>query len=303
MIDLSLTTRASALHSAPPLPAAGRRHAYPPLVAGPGRVTRSTDPRQAVCVRRAVGLGAGVPKCPVFVCGARYQGSALKYWTFWYGTPANPAAHRPPTPRIGGMAQQIEMWFDPICPWAWMTSRWVEEVARQREDVTVDWKLMSLAILNENNDMDDEHRAAHQAGKRLGLVAAGVKHELGNEKAKALYDALGTRIHNQGRRGEEGLLEEAMAEIGIPAEFASRADAGEFDDILRASHDEAIDRVGNDVGTPVIAVNGVAFFGPVISPAPKGEDALRMFDGVVAVAAYDGFFELKRSRTRGPQFD
>lgn len=198
-------------------------------------------------------------------------------------------------------ATSVEFWFDPACPWAWMTSRWIAEVERLRPEVTVTWKPMSLAILNEGREQGP-HAQAHQRSLALGKIAAGAALELGNETVKAFYDALGERIHHQNRR-DDALADEALEEAGITPEFAARAEAGEFDDALRRFHNEAIDRVGNDVGTPVISVNGVAFFGPVISPAPKGEMALQLFDGVVAAAGYDGFFELKRSRTRGPEFN
>lgn len=194
----------------------------------------------------------------------------------------------------------IEFWFDPVCPWAWMTSRWIDEVHRLRPETNVTWRVMSLAILNEGRD--DSHAEAHQRMLLPCKVAAGVAAELGNDRVKALYDALGARIHVEGRRDDD-VLADAVVEAEVPAEFITRAQAGEFDELLQTSHRAAIDLVGQDVGTPVISVDGVGFFGPVISPAPKGDMALQLFDGVVAAAGYDGFFELKRSRTRGPQFD
>ncbi len=194
----------------------------------------------------------------------------------------------------------IEFWFDPVCPWAWMTSRWIDEVHRLRPETNVTWRVMSLAILNEGRD--NIHAESHQRMLLACKVAAGVAAEIGNDRVKALYDALGTRIHVGERRDDE-VLAESIAEAQVPAEFIARAQAGEFDELLNTSHRSGIDLVGEDVGTPIIAVNGVAFFGPVISPAPKGDMALQLFDGVVAAAGYDGFFELKRSRTRGPQFD
>lgn len=198
----------------------------------------------------------------------------------------------------------VEFWFDPVCPWAWMTSRWIDEVARQRDDLDVTWNIMSLAILNEDRDMDESHRASHAAGMAFGRLVTAIAQEYDNDTVKRAYDAFGTRIHIDGRGATgEGILDEVVAELGIPQELADRAAAGEFDDAYRASHASGIERVGQDVGTPIIAVNGVAFFGPVISPAPKGDEALRLFDGIVMAASYEGFFELKRSRTRGPQFD
>lgn len=200
-------------------------------------------------------------------------------------------------------ATKVDFWFDPACPWAWMTSRWIDEVSSLRDNVEVEWHIMSLAILNEGREMSDSHHESHLRSLRACKVAAGVIAELGNDKVKAFYDAIGTRNHPEGRASEEGVLEEAVAEAGLDESLLTRADNGEFDTLLRESHDEGINRVGQDVGTPILAVNGVAFFGPVISPAPKGDMALQLFDGVVAAAGYEGFFELKRSRTRGPEFN
>ncbi|PPF46190.1 disulfide bond formation protein DsbA [Pseudoclavibacter sp. AY1F1] len=197
---------------------------------------------------------------------------------------------------------KVDFWFDPICPFAWMTSRWIDEVASQR-DLDVTWHIMSLELLNEEKDIPQSYRDMLQGTSRLGRVVAGVEQDLGNDKVKALYDALGTRIHPGGRKDRDVVLQEAIAELEIPQSIVERADAGEFDERYRASHLSGMERVGDEVGTPIIAIDGVAFFGPVISPAPKGEEALRLFDGVVMAASVDGFFELKRSRTRGPVFD
>ncbi|GAB3126075.1 mycothiol-dependent nitroreductase Rv2466c family protein [Glaciibacter psychrotolerans] len=200
------------------------------------------------------------------------------------------------------MSDSVEFWFDPSCPWAWMTSRWVDEVAALR-DLTVTWNVMSLAVLNENVEVSEEYKAFFpRALKYTRLVAAAAELH-GRQIVKPLYDALGTRIHPGGNSNPDEVIPAALAEVGLPAEFAAWADSDAHDSQMRASHFEGINRVGQDVGTPVIAVNGVAFFGPVISPAPKGEQALALWDGVVAVASYDGFFEIKRSRTRDPIFD
>jgi len=197
----------------------------------------------------------------------------------------------------------VDFWFDPSCPWAWMTSRWVDEVAKLR-DLDVTWHVMSLAVLNENRtDLDDHYRAFLPRALRYTRLVTAVSELHGAALVKPLYDALGTRIHPGGSTDADTVIAEALAELGLPAELAAYADSDEFDPQMRASHADGIGRVGQDVGTPVIAVNGVAFFGPVISPAPKGEQAVALWDGVVAVAAYDGFFEIKRSRTRKPQFD
>lgn len=190
----------------------------------------------------------------------------------------------------------VDFWFDPLCPWAWMTSRWVGEVQKHR-DLDVTWHIMSLGVLNEGRESAGAHTL-----KYVRLVAA-VQELQGQEFVKPLYDALGTRIHPGGSKNPDEVIPAALEEVGLPADLARYADSDEYDEQMRASHFDGINRVGQDVGTPVIAVNGVAFFGPVISPAPKGEEALTLWDGVVAVAGYPGFFELKRSRTRDPIFD
>jgi 2-hydroxychromene-2-carboxylate isomerase len=195
----------------------------------------------------------------------------------------------------------VDFWFDPSCPWAWMTSRWVDEVSRHR-NLDVSWHVMSLAVLNEDTDVSDSYRAFLPRALRYTRLVAAARELHGQEIVKPLYDALGARIHVGGSTDVEAVLAGALPEAGLPADFARYADSDEFDAQMRASHFDGIGRVGQDVGTPVIAVNGVAFFGPVISPAPKGDQAVALWDGVVAAASYDGFFELKRSRTRDPIF-
>jgi len=196
----------------------------------------------------------------------------------------------------------VDFWFDPSCPWAWMTSRWVDEVAALR-NLDVTWHVMSLAVLNEDKDISEERRAFFPRALRYTRLVTAVGELHGAALVKPLYDALGTRIHPGASTDVDTVIAEALAEIGLPAELAAYSESDEFDEQMRASHFEGIGRVGQDVGTPVISVNGAAFFGPVISPAPKGEQAATLWDGVVALAGYDGFFELKRSRTRGPIFD
>jgi len=197
----------------------------------------------------------------------------------------------------------VDFWFDPSCPWAWMTSRWVDEVSLLR-DLDITWHVMSLAVLNENNTgLSDDYKQFLPRALRYTRLVTAVAELHGAEFVKPLYDALGTRIHPGGSVDADTVMAEALAELDLPAELVAFADSDTYDVQLRASHADGIGRVGQDVGTPVIAVNGTAFFGPVISPAPKGEQAAALWDGVVAVAAYDGFFEIKRSRTRGPQFD
>ncbi|MWV50014.1 disulfide bond formation protein DsbA [Rathayibacter sp. VKM Ac-2803] len=196
----------------------------------------------------------------------------------------------------------VDFWFDPSCPWAWMTSRFVDEVTPARE-LEVRWHIMSLAVLNEDKDVDESYRAFFPRALRFTRLVAAVAAREGEQHVKPLYDALGTRIHVGGRKDVDAIIAESLEEVGLDAGLAAFADTDEYDEPMRASHFDGIERVGQDVGTPVIAIGDVAFFGPVLSPAPKGEQALALWDGIVAAASYDGFFELKRSRTRDPIFD
>ena len=195
-----------------------------------------------------------------------------------------------------------EFFFDPLCPWAWMTSRWMMEVQKVRP-VEVTWSVMSLSVLNEGRDLSEDYRSMMDRGwgPVRTIVAAAKEH--GDEVVKPLYDAMGTRIHLGGEKDYDAVVAGALADVGLPAELARFAGTDDVDDLLRASHQRAIDLVGDDVGTPVVSVDGVAFFGPVVTPAPKGEAAGRLWDGCVLVAATPGFFELKRSRTVDPIFD
>jgi hypothetical protein len=198
-------------------------------------------------------------------------------------------------------ATQVEFWFDPSCPWAWMTSRWVDEVSKYR-DLDVTWSIMSLAVLNEDKDVSEEYSAFFPRALRYTRLVAAVRELHGQDAVKPLYDALGERIHPGGSRDPDTVIAEALAEVGLPADLIKYSLTDEYDEQMRASHFDGIERVGQDVGTPVIAVNGVAFFGPVISPAPHGEEAVRLWDGTLAVASYPGFFEIKRTRTADPIF-
>ena len=195
-----------------------------------------------------------------------------------------------------------DFWFDPACPWAWMTSRWITEVEKVR-DIEVRWHVMSLSVLNEGRELPEGYRAMLDDcwGPVRVVVAASVEH--GEQVIKPLYDAIGTRFHPQGRTDRREVVAEALAEVGLPASLIDVYDSDRYDEQLRASHAEGIAKVGEDVGTPVVAFNGTAFFGPVITPAPKGEAAGRLWDGVVLVSDFDGFYELKRTRTQGPVFD
>lgn len=197
----------------------------------------------------------------------------------------------------------VEFWFDPTCPWAWLTSRWIEQVEQVR-DVSVTWNIMSLSVLNEGRDLPAGYRESMDKAWAPVRVINAARELHGQEYVKQLYDAIGTRLHPGGRRDErEAVVAEAVAEVGLPESLLAHGQSDEFDESLRASHARGISLVGEDVGTPVIAVNGVGFFGPVISKAPKGEEAGKLWDGVVAVAAYPHFYEIKRTRTVGPTFD
>jgi len=198
--------------------------------------------------------------------------------------------------------QTVDFWFDPACPWAWMASRWIDEVARHR-DVDVRWHVMSLSVVNEGRELSPSYRREMDAawGPVRVLVAAAEAH--GDGVLKPLYDAMGSRRHPGGRTDAEAIVAESLAEVGLPAALAAAATTDEHDAALRASTAAAQALVGDDVGTPVVAIDGVGFFGPVVTPAPRGERALAMFDGLALMTSVPGFYELKRSRTSGPVFD
>jgi 2-hydroxychromene-2-carboxylate isomerase len=198
---------------------------------------------------------------------------------------------------------RVDFWFDPICPWAWITSRWIGEVEKVRP-VTVAWHVMSLAVLNEGkDDLPERYVEAMRAAWGPVRVLIAAEKTYGSEVLGPLYTALGTRIHHEKAPKDAEMIKAALAEAGLPADLAAAMDSTEYDEAVRASHAEGIDRVGYDVGTPVISVNGMSVFGPVVSPIPRGEAAAQLWDGVLLIAGVDGFFELKRSRTRDPIFD
>jgi len=207
---------------------------------------------------------------------------------------------------MGDARQSADFWFDPLCPWAWLTSRWMLEVEQVRP-VTATWHLMSLAYLNlqqhQAEDLSDEHRQRLEQAwgpVRVLQAAANMK---GEEVLLPLYTAIGTRFHDQGRRSDPKVLNEAVAEVGLPESIAEATDNAELDEAIKESHHKGMDLVGIDVGTPVISVNGTAFFGPVVTPHPKGEAAGRLWDAFVLLAETDGFYEIKRTRDRAPSFD
>lgn len=194
-----------------------------------------------------------------------------------------------------------DFWFDPKCPFAWITSRWILEAAQVR-DFRVDWHVMSLAVLNEDRDIpaDYRERLADAWGPVRILVAA--EQAEGSDVLLPLYTAIGNRLHRDGRALDRALLAEAVAEVGLPSSLVDPMDSEEYDEAVRKSHQGAIDWVGDDVGTPTIAFGESAFFGPVLTRIPRGEEAGRLWDASVTLAAYPHFFELKRSRTEEPAF-
>jgi 2-hydroxychromene-2-carboxylate isomerase len=197
----------------------------------------------------------------------------------------------------------VDFWFDPLCPWAWLTSRWMLEVEQVR-DVRARWHLMSLAVLNEaREDLDPEYRArlASAWGPVRVLAAAADRH--GEEVLLPLYTEMGNRFHREKLPRERETLEAALTGAGLEADLADAMDSSTYDERIRASHAEGQDQVGPDVGTPIIAVDGQAIFGPVVTPCPRGEAAGRLWDGVRLVLATPGFYELKRSREERPSFD
>ena len=205
-----------------------------------------------------------------------------------------------------GTPEDVQFWFDPVCPWAWITSRWILQVQKVRP-VRPDWRIMSLAYLNltqhEGKDLSEDY--LERMGRAWGPIrvcAAAAQHS-GPDILGPLYTAIGTKFHVEGRREDPTVLPEALAEVGLPASLASAAQSDEFDGEIKRSHHEAFDDVGLDVGTPVIRIRGRAIFGPVITPAPKGEAAGRLWDGLELVTEADGFFELKRTRDRKPSFE
>ena len=202
----------------------------------------------------------------------------------------------------------VEMWFDPRCPWAWITSRWLLEVEKVRP-VRIRFRVMSLSVLNEGREnLPERYKEGLAKGWGPVRVAIAAEQKYGNEVLRDLYTALGTRAHLQKRELDNDTLVEVLAGLGLDPALAEVADSTEYDEALRASHDAGMAPVGLDVGTPVIHAPGpdgatIAFFGPVVTPAPKGEAAGRLWDGVLLVAGTPGFYEIKRTRDVGPSFE
>jgi len=200
------------------------------------------------------------------------------------------------------MSQQVDLWVDPACPWAWITSRWLLEAAAVR-DLELRFHVMSLGVLNENRELSPEYTEFLKTAYRPVRVLIAAEERHGNSAVEPLYSAMGTRRHVRQEKDWDEVIAKSLADVGLEVDLAAAADDTAFDARLRASHAEGMDPVGYDVGTPVIHVKDIAFFGPVVTPAPKGEAAGRLFDGVMLVAGTPGFYEMKRSRVDDPSFE
>ena len=200
------------------------------------------------------------------------------------------------------MKQTVDIWVDPACPWAWLTTRWLLEAATVRE-LDVRFHVMSLAVLNENKELSPEYQTWLERAYRPVRVLIATEKRHGHPAVQALYGAMGRRRHVEGMSDFDEIIIEALQEVGFEADLAEVANETAFDEALRESHALAMSLVGDDVGTPVLKIGAAATFGPIVSPAPRGEAAGQLFDAVATVISTPGFFELKRTRNQEPRFD
>lgn len=200
------------------------------------------------------------------------------------------------------MTERVDFWFDPLCPFAWVTSRWILEAAAVR-DLEVVWHVMSLGVLNEDKNPSPAEDADQRARWMPSRASTAVAETYDQQTLGRFYTAVGTQIHDRDNKDFADAVSTALADLGLDASIAETAATDAYDEPMRASHEQGISKVGQDVGTPVVAFRGTAFFGPVITRIPRGEDAGRLFDASVQLAEFPHFFELKRSRTERPQFD
>ncbi|MDR4532601.1 DsbA family protein [Glutamicibacter sp. PS] len=198
--------------------------------------------------------------------------------------------------------KHVDFWFDPICPFAWATSRWIKEVQKVR-DIDVTWHVMSLSMLNDGRELPADYREKMDRSWGPVRVITKAIADHGASVTDGLYTAMGELFHHEQLEDRAEVIARALEQVGLPAELAEAADTDAYDAKLRESHEAGISKVGQDVGTPIVAVDGVAFFGPVITRVPTGEDAGRLFDASAELASFPYFFELKRTRTESPTFE
>ena len=199
----------------------------------------------------------------------------------------------------------VDFYWDPVCPWCWITSRWMIDVGRQKR-IHVNWKLFSLRLINKDRDISERYVILHEMGLEALRVAAAVGKDFGNDGIGEIYTAMGARYHHdEADIGDSEELEEILKTCGFPTTLAAAAKDESLDEVIQADMDQAIAKAGTDVGVPQIVLDGgqgPGFFGPVFSPAPTGEDAVKLWDALIVTGCTPGFFELKRTREVGPVF-